>query len=174
MTKTGDGVLPRSEIVIGMPPGAAIPRSGDGSDVLSPRQPSPNLSLVATGEKRPAKSPISLADAEKKARNCVNAWAAAAAASHFIPGSSMAVLVAGNVKLHKDIAQCFGVDEWSTESLSAAVAASISTKMIAREALSFIPILGGAIKAVGAGAIAKAAGDVVVTYFKSRSPYTDN
>src|SRR5689334_7888795 len=98
---------------------------------------------------------ISLAEAEKKARTRVNAWTAGAVAVGWVPGSMFA-LAAGDVELCREVAECFGVEHWTAESVSAAIGASVTGKIVAGEALSFIPVLGWAVKSAVAGGITKA------------------
>jgi uncharacterized protein (DUF697 family) len=112
----------------------------------------------------------SLADAEMKARRRVNAWSAGAVAVGWVPGSMLA-LAAGDLELCREVAQCFGVEHWSAESVSAAMGASLTGKIIAGEALSFIPVFGWAIKSAVAGGITKTVGEAIIAYFRSRSPY---
>jgi len=112
----------------------------------------------------------SLSEAEKKARNRVNAWTAGAVALGWVPGSMFA-LAAADVEICREVAKCFGVEHWSAESVSAAIGASVTGKIVAGEALSFIPVLGWAIKAGVAGGITKAVGEAIIAYFRSQSPY---
>jgi uncharacterized protein (DUF697 family) len=83
----------------------------------------------------------------------------------------MLALAAGDIELCREVAECFGVDHWSAESVTAAIGASVTGKVIAGEALSFIPVFGWAIKAGVAGGITKSVGEAIIAYFKSRSPY---
>lgn len=112
-----------------------------------------------------------LAEAEKKARQRVNAWTAGATAIGWVPGS-MFVLAAGDVKLCREVAECFGVEHWSAESVTAAIGASVTGKVIAGEALSLIPGFGWAVKSVVAGGITKSVGEAIIKYFRSQSPYS--
>ena len=112
-----------------------------------------------------------LAEAERMARNRVNVWTTGAVAVGWIPGSMFA-LAAGDVKLCQEVAECFGVKHWSAESVSAAIGASVTGKIVAGEALSFIPVLGWAVKSAVAGGITKAVGEAIIKYFKSQSPYS--
>lgn len=112
-----------------------------------------------------------LAEAERKARNRVHAWTTGAAMIGWVPGSMFA-LAGADIELCREVAECFGVKHWSAESVSAAIGASITGKIVAGEALSLIPGFGWAIKSVVAGGITKAVGEAIIAYFKSRSPYT--
>jgi uncharacterized protein (DUF697 family) len=112
----------------------------------------------------------SLEEAEKKARNRVNVWATGATVIGWVPGSMFA-LAAGDVKLCQEVAECFGVTHWSAESVSAAIGASVTGKIIAGESLSLIPGFGWAVKSVVAGAVTKGVGEAIIKYFKSQSPY---
>jgi uncharacterized protein (DUF697 family) len=87
-----------------------------------------------------------------------------------VPGSIFA-LAAGDVGLCREAAECFGVEHWSTESVSAAIGASVTGKIVAGEALSFIPVFGWAVKSAVAGGITKAVGEAIIKYFKAQSPY---
>ena len=113
---------------------------------------------------------LSLAEAEQKARGRVNAWTAGAVAVGWVPGSMFA-LAAGDVAICREVAACFGVEHWSAESVSAAIGASVTGKIVAGEALSLIPVFGWAVKSVVAGAITKAVGEAIIQYFRSQSPY---
>lgn len=116
-------------------------------------------------------APISLAEAERRARRRVHAWTIGAVAVGWVPGSMLA-LAAGDVKLCREVAACFGVEHWSAESVSAAIGASIAGKVVAGEALSLIPVFGWAVKSVVAGGITKAVGEAIIAYFKTQSPYS--
>jgi uncharacterized protein (DUF697 family) len=111
-----------------------------------------------------------LAEAERQARQRVNAWTGVATGVGWVPGSMFA-LAAADVKICHEVAKCFGVEHWSAESVSAAIGASITGKVVAGETLSLIPGFGWAVKSVVAGAVTKAAGEAIIQYFKSRSPY---
>lgn len=111
-----------------------------------------------------------LAAAEEQARNRVNAWTAGATVVGWVPGS-MFLLAAADVRICQEVAECFGVEHWSAESVSAAIGASVTGKIVAGEALSLFPGLGWAIKSFVAGGITKAVGEAIIAYFKSRSPY---
>jgi uncharacterized protein (DUF697 family) len=114
----------------------------------------------------------SLKEAEKKARNRVNAWTTGAVAVGWVPGSMFA-LAAGDVEICREVADCFEVEHWNAEALTAAIGASVTGKVIAGESLSFFPGVGWAVKSVVAGAVTKAVGEVIIQYFKSQSPYND-
>ncbi len=111
-----------------------------------------------------------LGEAEAMARRRVNAWTAGAVAIGWVPGSMFA-LAAADVEICREVADCFGVKHWSAEAVSTAVGASVVGKVVAGEALSFVPVLGWAIKSAVAGGITKAVGEAIIEYFRSRSPY---
>lgn len=113
----------------------------------------------------------SLYQAEQEARKALNAWTAGAAAVGWVPGSMFA-LAAADLKIVKDIAKAFGVESYNIEEISAAVGATITGKIVAAEALSFIPVYGWAIKSGVAAAVTKTMGETMINYFKKRSPYS--
>lgn len=113
---------------------------------------------------------MTLYEAERKARNRVNAWATGAVAVGWVPGS-MFLLACGDMAICQEVAECFGVKHYEPEALCAAIGASVTGKIVAGEALSFLPGFGWAIKSAVAGGITKAVGEAIIQYFKSQSPY---
>jgi uncharacterized protein (DUF697 family) len=118
---------------------------------------------------QPLAAAVSLAEAEQKARKVVNKWTARAVGVGWIPGS-MVALAAGDILICRQVAECFQVTDWSKESVGAAIGASVAGKVVATEALSFIPVVGWAVKAGVAGGVTKAVGETIIRYFRERSP----
>lgn len=87
----------------------------------------------------------------------------------FVPGSSLA-LGAADIKMVNDVAKAFEVNTYSIEEITTAIAATIAGRIASDGILSFVPIVGWAVKAGVAGAVTKAAGEIVIDYFKKRSP----
>lgn len=114
-------------------------------------------------------APRTLAQAEGEARSTVNKWVAGAAAISFVPGSSL-VLGAADVKMVKDVAKAFEVIHYSVEEVITAIGATIAGRLASDGILSFVPVLGWAIKSVVAAGVTKAAGEIVIEYFRDRSP----
>jgi uncharacterized protein (DUF697 family) len=83
------------------------------------------------------------------------------------------ILKISNAEICREVADCFEVEHWNAEALTAAIGASVTGKVIAVESLSFFPGVGWAVKSVVAGAVTKAVGEVIIQYFKSQSPYND-
>lgn len=100
----------------------------------------------------------------------VNAWTAGATAVGWVPGSMLA-LAAADLKICKEVAECFGVTHWSAEAVTAAIGASITGKIVAGEALSLIPGFGWAVKSVVAGGVTKGVGEAIIAYFREQSDY---
>jgi uncharacterized protein (DUF697 family) len=83
----------------------------------------------------------------------------------------MLALAAADVKIVNDVAKAFGVTNFSIEEVTAAIGASVTGKVVAGELLSFFPGLGWIAKSAVAGSVTKAVGEIIVRYFKERSPY---
>ncbi len=111
-----------------------------------------------------------LAEAERQARNIVNGWSVAAVGIGWVPGSMLA-LAAADAKIVNDVAKAFGVSNFSIEEVTAAIGASVTGKVVAGELLSFFPGLGWIAKSAVAGAVTRGVGEVIIRYFKERSPY---
>ena len=111
-----------------------------------------------------------LVEAERKARNCINAWATGALAVGWVSGRFLPP-TAFDVKICQEVADCFGVKHWSAEAVFATIGASVTGCIVAVEAVSFIPVVGWAIKSAVAGVITKAVGEAIIKYFKAQSPY---
>lgn len=111
-----------------------------------------------------------LNDAERQARNIVNGWSAAAVGIGWIPGSMFA-LAAADAKIVNDVAKAFGVINYSIEEITVAIGASVTGKVVAGELLSFLPGLGWIVKSAVAGAVTRGVGEIIIRYFKERSPY---
>lgn len=109
-----------------------------------------------------------LAIAEIEARRIVNGWSVAAAAVGWVPGS-MLLLAAADVKLVNDVARAFNVKSYGLEEVASAMGASVTGKIIAGELLTFIPIVGWAIKSSVAASVTKAMGETLIKYFRTRS-----
>ncbi len=112
----------------------------------------------------------SLAEAEGEARGKVNRWVAANGLLGMAPGSSL-VLAATDLKMIAEVAETFGVEHYDAQAVLGTIAASAAGKTTADAALSFIPIAGWIIKGGVAAGITKTAGELVISYFKERSPY---
>lgn len=109
-----------------------------------------------------------LQEAEKAARNAVNAWSAGATAVSWVPGSSY-VLGAADYLMVKQVALAFDVEEYDTVAAIGPAAGGVLGR-IAVEALSLVPVAGWLGKAIIAGTITKAIGESVIAYFRERSP----
>lgn len=106
-------------------------------------------------------------DAEKQARDIVNNWAVGAIGIAWIPGSSVA-LTAGEVAMIAKVAECFAVTEYRTEAVLGAVGGAVAGQT-ASEFLSFIPVVGWAVKSAIASGVVKTIGETVITYFRDCS-----
>jgi uncharacterized protein (DUF697 family) len=82
----------------------------------------------------------------------------------------MLALAAGDVALCSKVAACFQVTDWSKESVAAALGASVTGKVVAGEALSFVPVIGWAVKSAVASGVTKAVGEGIIAYFRKQSP----
>jgi len=111
-----------------------------------------------------------LVEAEREARELVNAWSVGAAAVGWVPGSMLA-LVGVDAKLVKDVAKAFGIDSYSIEEVSAVVGAVVVGKVIAAETLSLFPGVGWLAKSGIAAVVIKSAGEAMIQHFKPKSPY---
>ena len=110
-----------------------------------------------------------LAQAESEAREVLDAWSIGAAAIGWVPGSMFA-LTGADIRIVRDIANAFCVEQYSFEEVSAALGATVAGKVVAGEMLSLVPGFGWAVKAGVAAAVTKAMGETLISYFKERSP----
>ena len=70
-----------------------------------------------------------------------------------------------------DIAVCFGVHSYSAQTVLTLVGTNLTGHVAADTLLSLVPGIGWAIKSGIAASITKAAGEIIIDYFKKRSPY---
>ena len=112
-----------------------------------------------------------LLEAEKRAGDIVNRWVVGATVVGWIPGSMVSLRIPDS-KMITDVAEAFGVKDASAEAVYAMVRTSRLSNTVGAEALSLIPVIGWAIKAHAATALAKTIGEKVIAYFRARSPYT--
>lgn len=115
----------------------------------------------------------SLYQAEKKARQVVDAWAVAATGTGWIPGSSI-VLGTGDIAMVITVGRIFGfteINEKEAVAIFASLAGNRVGHYVADVGLSLIPGIGWAVKAAVAGGITKTIGEGIIQYFKIRSPY---
>lgn len=110
----------------------------------------------------------SLAAAEKEARSIVNKWALGAGAISFLPGATL-LLGGADIKMIRDVAASFEVRSYNVEEISAAIAATFAGRVAADGLLSFVPVVGWAVKAGVAASVTKGAGEIVIRYFRDRS-----
>jgi uncharacterized protein (DUF697 family) len=113
---------------------------------------------------------ISLYAAEAQARDIVNGYTAGAASIGWCPGSC-AVLTPIQANMVADIAACFGVHSYSAQAVLTVISTNLTGHVAADVLLSMIPGIGWAIKSGVAAGITKAAGEIIIEYFKERSPY---
>jgi uncharacterized protein (DUF697 family) len=106
-------------------------------------------------------------EAEEKARSVVNAWSMGAVAVGWLPGSSF-ILGANEYVMVGQVADCFQVRNYDAEAVMTVLTATIGGRM-AVELLSFIPILGWAVKAGVAASVTKAVGEAVIAHFRNLS-----
>lgn len=111
---------------------------------------------------------LTKAEAKITARKVVNRWCAGAAAVGWIPGSTL-VLTPGDFVMARTVAGIFEVSAHDVESALAAIVGSVAGRSAA-ELLSFIPILGWAVKAGVAAATTKAVGEAVIEHYRELSP----
>ena len=111
----------------------------------------------------------SLNQAEKQARAVVDEWSVAAAALGWLPGSQF-FLAGVDLKMIKNVARAFDVESYNATQITATITASVGGKTIAHTLLDFIPGFGGLIKSVTAAGVTKVVGEIVINYFKERTP----
>ena len=70
-----------------------------------------------------------------------------------------------------DIAHCFGVHSYSAQAVLTILGTNLTGHIAADGLLSMLPGIGWAIKAGVAASITKAAGEIIIEYFRDRSPY---
>ena len=73
-----------------------------------------------------------------------------------------------DAKVVHDVAHAFDVKSYTVEGVAAAVSASVTGKIVAGELLSLFPGIGWALKSVVAGAVTKALGEALISYFHDR------
>lgn len=112
----------------------------------------------------------SLTTAERTARKIINGWTCGAAAVGWIPGSCF-ILTPSDIAMIALVAETFEVEKYSEEALLGTLTAHFSGHATADICLSFIPVAGWIIKAGVAAAVTKAAGEIIINYFKDRSPH---
>lgn len=113
----------------------------------------------------------SLAEAEREARSLVNKWTLAAGAIGVVPGSTL-FLAGADVKIIHDVAKAFEVETYTVEEVLAVIGASVAGKTAADVGLSMLPGIGWLIKGGIAAATTKAAGEIMIRYFKAKSGLT--
>lgn len=112
----------------------------------------------------------SLEEARRKAWKIVSTAAAGAAATGWLPGSSV-LLAGGDLATVKLVADAFGVTEYSVEQIVITTGKGFVGKRIAYEMLSFFPAIGWAIKSGVASTMTMMSGAALIAYMESRSPY---
>ena len=111
-----------------------------------------------------------LYDAEVQARDIVNGYVAGAASVGWLPGSCVP-LTGMQAKMVHDIAACFGVHSYSAQAVLTVVGTNLTGHVAADTLLSLVPGVGWVIKSGIAASITKAAGEIIIEYFRERSPY---
>jgi uncharacterized protein (DUF697 family) len=106
--------------------------------------------------------------AKKEAERIVNAYAATAGATGWIP-HACTWLIPLQYQMCDEIASVFNVTNYTAEGVLAVVGASVVGQTTADTILSFIPGLGWGAKAVTAGVITKGVGKLLVEYFYEHS-----
>ena len=89
----------------------------------------------------------------------------------FIPGATL-LLAGADVKMVHDVAKAFDVKHYNIKERTAAIAATIAGKTASVALTVWFPVVGWAINADIAGSVTKAAGEIVIAHFKSKSELT--
>ncbi|GGR09641.1 hypothetical protein GCM10010497_09580 [Streptomyces cinereoruber] len=108
-------------------------------------------------------------EADRKARNIVHGWCAAATAVSWVPGSTL-VLGMADMKMVNDVAKVYRVQSFSIEGVTAAIGGAVAGRGTSEAALVWFPVVGWGIKALIAGGVTKAVGEIVISYMRERSP----
>lgn len=112
------------------------------------------------------------ADAETLAGEIVDNWAAGAALTGWIPGSTIFLAGADAIMIRK-VADSFGVGVFDTNSVKAHLGGLLASAVggsIASEVVGMIPVVGWFAKSVAMGMKAEAIGQAVISYFRDLSP----
>jgi uncharacterized protein (DUF697 family) len=110
--------------------------------------------------------------AESEARGVVSDWAAGAALTGWIPGSSFFLAAADTVMI-RQVADAFGVGVFDMNVVVAhlgGIVASAIGGSIASEVLGLIPVFGWLAKSAGMAAKAAIIGEATIEYFREVSP----
>lgn len=114
-----------------------------------------------------------------QAKNWVNGYAVTGAGiviAAVIPGSTSAALMALEATMCFHIGKIYRGSNYKwTEATAAAGAvglAAVAGKLIALEALTFVPFAGWAAKAPIAGGIIKVLGEAIISYYEKMEPYS--
>lgn len=108
--------------------------------------------------------------AKAKANEIVDNWVAATALTGWIPGAGLLSGVGDQVMI-RQVADCYGMGVFDMKSVTSHVGTLVGSAMggTASELLSFVPVVGWAIKAGGLAAKAKVIGELVIDYFEEHS-----
>lgn len=112
---------------------------------------------------------ISKYEARVKAQGIVARYSAAAAAVGWVPGSTF-ILGPTQYKMVNDIAKCFEVHSYDAQAILTVIASTVAGHAASDALLSWIPIVGWAVKSGTAASITGAAGALIVEHFEGLSP----
>jgi hypothetical protein len=111
-------------------------------------------------------------EAEQRAREIVNKWAAGALLGGWVPGASF-IFAGTDMVMIRQVADTFGVGTFDSDAIGAAIGGATASGIAGiaiTEAVGWIPLIGLPAKSALMSAKAKAIGEIVIDYFKDLSP----
>ncbi len=92
----------------------------------------------------------------------------------FVPGADLPILTANQVRLVLRIADAHGfeIDRERLPEVLAVIASGFGFRALARRAITYVPLVGWAVKGAVAYAATRALGEAAVRYFEARAPVT--
>jgi hypothetical protein len=115
---------------------------------------------------------MQLAEADRKAKNIVDNWTIGAAATGWLPGSTL-IWTAGDLVMINQVAKAYHVKTFDEDHLRATVGGGVAAAIgggAVIEVVGLIPVAGWAVKAAGMAAKSRLIGKAVMEYFRERSP----
>jgi uncharacterized protein (DUF697 family) len=93
-------------------------------------------------------------------------------AAVFVPGADLPVLTLNQIRLVLRIADAYGfeIDRERIPELLGVIGGSLGLRALARQALSFVPVAGWAVKGAIAYGGTRALGEAAIRYFERRTP----
>jgi hypothetical protein len=113
-----------------------------------------------------------LQQAEQKAREIVDNWAARAALTGWVPGSAL-FLAGADLVMARQVADAFGIGAFNEEALGGVIGSATIGGIVGgviAEGVGWIPIGGWLVKSAMMAGKAKLIGEAVIEFFRDLSP----